>query len=69
MIENLQRLNALARQCFDEKMATQVETDSKQLKVLAEKTKTMLEYGQALIDKADEHTIKTSERIKAIVAE
>ena len=61
MIDNLQRLNALARQRFNEKMATQVEADSKQLEVLAEKTKAMSEYTQALIDEAGEHTKKTSE--------
>ena len=65
MIENLQRLKALARQRFDEKMATQVEVESKQLKVLVEKTKAMSKYAQALIDEADEHTTKASERIKA----
>ena len=41
MIENLQRLNALAGQSFDEKMVAQVEAEFKQLKVLAEKTKVM----------------------------
>ena len=65
MIENLHRLNTLAGQCFDEKMVTQVEAESKQLKVLAEKTKVMSEYAQALIDEADEHTRKASKRIKA----
>ena len=69
MIENLQRLNALVGQRFDEKMVAQVEVESKQLKVLAEKTKAMLEYAQALIDKAYEHTRKTSERIKTIFVE
>ena len=39
MIENLQRLNALAGQRFDERMATQVEVDSKQLKVMLAKLK------------------------------
>ena len=34
MIENLQRLNMLARQRFDEKMAAQAEANSKQLKVM-----------------------------------
>ena len=29
MIENQQRLNTLAKQCFDEKMIAQVEADSK----------------------------------------
>ena len=58
MINNLQRLNALARQHFDEKMAAQVEAESKQLKVLAEKTKVMSKYAQALIDEAYEHTRK-----------
>ena len=56
-------------QRFDEKMAAQVEAESKQLKVLAEKTKAMLEYAQALIDEVDEHTRKASERIKANAAE
>ena len=45
MIENLKRLNALVGQRFDEKMAIQVEVESKQLKVLAEKTKAMSEYA------------------------
>ena len=45
MIENLQRLNALAGHCFVEKMAAQVEADSKQLKVMSAKTKVMLEYA------------------------
>ena len=39
MIENLQRLNALTRQYFEEKMVAQVEAESKQLKVLVEKNK------------------------------
>ena len=39
-----------------------------QLKVLAEKIKAMSEYAPALIDEANEHTRKTSKRIKAIVA-
>ena len=41
MIDDQQRLNALAGQRFDERMATQAEVESKQLKVLAEKTKAM----------------------------
>ena len=61
MIENLHRLNALARQRFDENMATQAEVDSKQLKVTFDKTKAMSKYAQALIDEADEHTKKTYE--------
>ena len=39
-------------------MVAQVEAESKQLKVLAEKTKVMSEYAQALIDEAYEHTRK-----------
>ena len=54
MIDDLQRLNALVRQRFDESMTVQVEVESKQLKVLAKKTKAMSEYAQALIDVADE---------------
>ena len=69
MIDDLQRLNALIGQCFDEKMAAQAKADSKQLKVLVEKTKSMSEYAQALINEADEHTRKTSKQIKAITAE
>ena len=68
MIDNLQRLKALAEQRFDEKMAAQAEAESEQLKVLAEKTKATSKYAQALIDEADEY-IKTSEIIKAIAAE
>ena len=69
MIENLHRLNTLVRQCFDERMVAQVEADSKQLKVMSTKTKAMLEFTQALIDKADEHTRKAFERIRANVVE
>ena len=69
MIENLHRLNALAGEHSDEKMVAYVEVESKQLKVLAEKTKVMSEYTQALIDEADEHTRKASERIKANATE
>ena len=61
MIENLQRLKALAEHRFDEKMVGQAETESKRLKVVSEKTKVMSEYAQALIDEANEHTRKTSE--------
>ena len=53
MIDNLQRLKALAEQRFDEKMAAQAEAESEQLKVLAEKTKATSKYAQALIDEAD----------------
>ena len=59
-------MNSLARQHFDEKMAARVEAKSKQFKVLIEKTKALSEYAQALIDEADEHTRKASERIKVI---
>ena len=45
MIENLQRLNALARQSFDERKVAQVEANSKQLKVMSAKTKVMLKYA------------------------
>ena len=41
MIDNLHKLNVLARQCFNEKMVAQVEVESKQLKALVEKTKAM----------------------------
>ena len=54
----------MAGQRFDEKIVDQVEVESKQLNVLAEKTKAMLEYAQALTDEDDEHTRKTSEQIK-----
>ena len=69
MIKNLQRLNLLAGQHFDERMAAQVEVDSKQLRVMLAKTKAMLELAQTLIDETDEHTRKASERIEANVAE
>ena len=39
-------MNALAGQRFDEKMAAQVEVESKQLKVLAEKIKVKLKSCQ-----------------------
>ena len=45
MIEDLQRLNALVGQRFDERMAAQEEDESKQLKFLVEKTKAMSEYA------------------------
>ena len=45
MIDDLQRLNALVRQHFDESMTVRVEAESKQLKVLVEKTKAMSEYA------------------------
>ena len=45
MIKNLQRLNVLAGQRFDEKMVAQVEVDSKQLKVMSKKTKATSEYA------------------------
>ena len=41
MIKNLERLNALVGQLFNERMDAQVEDESKQLKVLVEKTKAM----------------------------
>ena len=69
MIENLQRLNALARQSFDERKVAQVEANSKQLKVMSVKTKVMLKYAQALINEADEHTRKAYEGIKTNVVE
>ena len=56
-------------QHFDEKMAAQIEADSKQLKVMSAKTKVMLEYAQALVDETDELTRKASERIKVNVVE
>ena len=46
MIKDLRRSNALTRQRFDEKMVARLEVESKQLKVLAEKTKSMSEYAQ-----------------------
>ena len=69
IIENLHRLNTLVRQRFVERMVAQVEADFKQLKVMSTKTKAMLEFTQALIDKADEHTRKAFERIRANVVE
>ena len=45
MIENLQRMNTLIEQRFDEKMAAQTEADSKQLKVMLAKTKVMSGYA------------------------
>ena len=41
-------------------MVAQAKAKSKQLKVLAEKSKVMSEYAQALIDEANEHTRETS---------
>ena len=40
MIDNIQRLNALVGQHFDERIAAQAEVEYKQLKFLAKKTKT-----------------------------
>ena len=51
------------------KWVAQVKAKSKQLKFLTRKTRFMLEYAQALIGEADEHTRKASEQIKANVAE
>ena len=51
------------------KWAAQVKAESKQLKFLTRKTIFMLEYAQALIGEADEHTIIASEQIKANAAE
>ena len=45
MVDNLQRLNALVEQLFDERMVAQEKVESKQLKFLAEKTKAMSEYA------------------------
>ena len=53
-------------QCFDERMVAQAVVESKQLKILVEKTKVMYEYAQVLIDVADEQAKITSERAKAI---
>ena len=39
MIKNLQKINALSEQHFDEKMVAQVETKSKQLKFLLRELK------------------------------
>ena len=39
LIDNLQRLNVLARQCFDEKMVAQAKAESKQLKFLLRRLK------------------------------
>ena len=59
----------MAIQRFDEKMAAHTEAESKQLKVLAKKTKAMAEYAEVLIDEADKHAKKTSERAKAVTVE
>ena len=69
MIDDLRRLNTLVGQRFDESMAAQAVVESKQLKVLAEKTKAMSEYAQALIDAVDEHGRTTSERDKVVATE
>ena len=69
MIDDLQRLNALVRQHFDERMAAQVEVESKQLKFLAKKTKAMSEYAQVVIDAIDEQVKTTSERAKVVATE
>ena len=62
-------MNALSGQSFDERMVAQADAESKQLKVLIEKTEVVFEYAQTLIDDADEHTKKTSELAKAIAEE
>ena len=63
MIDNLQRLSTLVGQHFDEKMHAQAEVESKQLKVMVEKTKVVSKYAQALIDEADEDIRKTSKLV------
>ena len=69
MIDDLQGLNALVGQHFDERMTTQAEVESKQLKILIEKTEAMYEYAQVVIYAIDEQARTTSERAKAIAAE
>ena len=54
MIDDLHRLNSLVGQRFDKRMVAQAKAKSKQLKFLAEKTKAMFEYAQAMIDEVDE---------------
>ena len=56
-------------QRFDEIMAAQAKVESKQLKFLAEKTKAMLGYAQAVIDAIDEHARATSEQAKMVAVE
>ena len=65
--KNLQRLNTLAGQRFHEKMATQSEADSKQLKVMLAKTKAMSEYARVLIQEADEHTKKHPKELRILL--
>ena len=62
-------MNAFAGQRFNERMATQAKVESKQLKVLAKKTKAMSDYAQALIDMIDKQARKTFDPAKAIAAE
>ena len=69
MINDLQRLNALARQHFDERIAAQAEVETKQLKFIVEKIKAMFECAQAVINAADEQAIATSKQIKVVAAE
>ena len=45
MIGDLHRLNTLDGQSFNERIVAQAEAESKQLKVLAKKTKAMFEYA------------------------
>ena len=66
MIDDLQRLNALVKQHFDEKMAAQVEAESKQLKFLVEKTKSMSKYAQVMIDVVHKQAKTTSKRAKVV---
>ena len=48
-------------------MTAQVETDSKQLKVMLAKTKAMSDYVQALIDEVDEHTKKQPSELRLML--
>ena len=66
MIDKRKRQHTLVGLRFDKRMAAQEEVEAKQLKFLAEKTKAMSEYAQAVIDAIDEHSRKTTERAKAI---
>ena len=50
-------------------MAAQAEVESKQLKVLAEKTNVMSEFAQALIDAVDEHARTTFKRAQTVAIE
>ena len=68
MIDDLQRLKALVRQLFDERMVAQTDAEFKQLKFLAKKTKVMSKCAQVVIDAVDEQARTTSERAKVVSA-